>query len=385
MPGFLGADIEQLHAQATLTTGSGERLGELAELLVTAGSSLSWEGTDADAFRDRLLDAAGGGLRECAGMLDAAARALAQHAVQQELTSDADGRIDAARYADLLGGEGFWSDVIDGAQDVWGSPLNPFSKPLTIDDLGGRYLDTPEGEGFDPADVDLSAAAIRDQTVRQGSLGDCWFLAGLMAVADTDPDFLAERIALRDDGIWEVVLYEDGEEVRVSVSPEQIAADGARVDDDGSRNSWSDDPLGYMSIYEQAAINHLGPDYKSVIADTPGAGLELITGQPSSDDTPFTGSPTADDFAAALDENRPITAMSDPIRPWRDDISAAHVYHVRSIDPDTGLLTLVNPWGNTGTGPDDMPHTVEISVAEYNANFVMTGVGARPDEFGSRP
>src|SRR5699024_1430613 len=111
---------------------------------------------------------------------------------------------------------------------------------------------------------------------------DCWLLAGLMATAQSDPQFLADNITLREDGTWDVTLYENGEPVVVNVAPDQIARDGARVETmtgteaEKGENRWANDEIGYMSIYEQAAINHLGPDYESVIADTPAAGLELI-------------------------------------------------------------------------------------------------------------
>lgn len=382
MNGFQGADTEQLLSYAERTRTAGTRLEELAEELVTMASSLTWVGPDAEQFLDLMQSPVATGLHEAGGRCEAVTRALATHAAEQDLASDPDGRIDPERYAELLGGEGFWSDAINDAQDAWGSPLNPFDDPLTIDDLGGRYIDTEEGRDFDPEDVDLSPEAIHEQTMRQGLLGDCWFLAGLMSVAQTNPHFLAENITLREDGTWDVTLYEDGEPVTVNVSPEQLAAQGARVDNDGSGNSWENDPIGFMSIFEQAAINHLGPDYESVIADTPGAGLELITGQPSADDSFFGGNPSLEEFETALSEGRPITVMSDPIHPWRDDISAAHVYQVSGIDTETGELILENPWGNTGTGEDDLPQTVRVSIEDYNANFVMAGVGSTPEDFG---
>lgn len=378
---FHGADTDQLLSYAENVKEAGTRIGDLTQELLAAASTLEWTGPDAEQFRAELESQIAVDLHALGGRCEAIARALAAHAAEQDLASDPDGRIDAERYAELLGGEGFWSDVINGTQDV-GNWLNPFDDPLTIDDLGGRYLDTAQGKDFDPADVDLSPEAISEQTMRQGSLGDCWFLSGLMSVAAANPEFLAENITLREDGTWDVTLYEDGKPVTVNVSPDQLAAYGARVDDDGAENYWDDDPIGYMSIFEQAAINHLGPDYESVIADTPGAGLELITGQPSGDDTFLGGNPSLQDFESALGEERPITVMSDPIHPWRDDIAAAHVYQVSGIDQGTGELILENPWGNTGEGEDDMPQTVRVSIQDYNANFVMAGVGAKPEDFG---
>lgn len=382
---FLGADVEQLLALGTRTKSAGERLGEMADLLTARATAVTWTGPDADAFREQLDSRVATLLRTCSGKLDSGSRALGRNAAQQDLASDPDGHIDAARYADLIGGEGFWSDVINGAQDTWNNSHNPFHDPITMeDDLGGRYIDTPEGKDFDPEDVDLSPEAIQQQVMRQGALGDCWLLSGLKSVADVNPEFLAKNVTLRDDGTWDVTLYEDGEPVVVNVSPDQLAADGARVDDDGAENVWRDDPIGYMSIYEQAAINHLGPDYESVVADTPGRGLELITGQPAGDDSFLGGNPTIEEFEKATSEHRPITVMSDPIHPWRDDISAAHVYQVKGVDPNTHELILQNPWGNTGEGPDDMPQTVKVSIEDYNANFVMAGVGAKPEDFGGQ-
>lgn len=289
---------------------------------------------------------------------------------------------DSARYAELLGGES-WSDIINWSQDAWAE--TPFDDPMTIDDLGGRYVDSPEGADFDPADVDLSAEAIAAQRMHQGKLGDCWLLAALMATAQSDPQFLADNITLREDGTWDVTLYEDGEPVVVNVSPDQLARDGARVEtmtasDDGE-NQWSDDEIGYMSIFEQAAINHLGPDYESVIADTPAAGLELVTGADagSSDILSWNGQPSMEQLETALGEGRPITVMTDPIMPFDGDLSNAHVYQVTGVDTEDGVVVLSNPWGDGASKPGEVRVPLDVF---YGNKIVMTGVGARPEDFG---
>lgn len=391
MSEFLGGIPEQMLDFARRAQTHGRRLDEVAADILARSEMVDWHGPDAQAFTERVRAEVCPRMVDVALGLDASAREIARHAAEQDLASSADGRIDSGPYAQVIGGEGIISDIINGAQDAWdGRPgwLGGGNRK-TIDDFGGRYIDTPEGQDFRPEDVDLSEDAIREQIMRQGSLGDCWLLAALMSTASTDPGFLAENISLRDDGTWDVTLYEDGEPVVVNVSPDQLAADLARVDDDGEENYWADDPIGWMSIYEQAAINHLGPDYESVIADTPGRGLELVTGAPAREGH-FHQS--IEDLDTALREGRPVTAMSDPLLDyvpgpldvWRDDVAGAHVYQVSAVDVENGTVTLLNPWGETGSPGDEnhRPRELTISMQDYNAHFVMTGYGSTSDEFG---
>lgn len=380
--GFLGADPEQLIALGRVMERGGQRLQALGEQIDGAARALAWQGQDAEAFRADVSARVVTALADESTRLESGGRDLFRHAAQQDAASSPDGLGDSARYAELLGGES-WSDIINWSQDAWAA--TPFDDPMTIDELGGRFVDSPEGADFDPADVDLSAEAIARQRMRQGSLGDCWLLAALMATAQSDPQFLADNIRLREDGSWDVTLYEDGEPVVVTVSPEQLARNGARVEtmtaEDGGENSWSDDEIGYMSIYEQAAINHLGPDYESVIADTPEAGLELVTGADagSSDILSWNGQPSLDQLETALDEGRPITVMTDPIMPFDGNLSSAHVYQVTGVDTEEGMVVLSNPWGDGASMAGEVRVPLDVF---YGNKIVMTGVGARPEDFG---
>ncbi len=51
------------------------------------------------------------------------------------------------------------------------------------------------------------AHAFSPNDVRQGSIGDCYFLASLMAVAHTNPGLLQKAITKNDDGTYTVKLY----------------------------------------------------------------------------------------------------------------------------------------------------------------------------------
>lgn len=375
---FLGADVQALLACARRMDQHGSRLREIADELAARVGAATWIGADAESFRERVDAKARTGLDDAAVRLSGGAHDLARHAAEQDLASSADGTIDAAAYTDLLGGESI-SDIINWFQDVWAD--SPFDDPLTIDDLDGRYIDSAEGAGFDPADVDLSPEAIGSQVMRQGAIGDCWLLSALMATARTDPAFLSRNIVLREDGTWDVTLYEDGEPVVVSVSPDQLVRDGARVQDHGSDETSQQDSIGYMSIYEQAAINHLGPDYESVIADTPGRGLELVTGADSEDVSflDLNGQPSLARLDEALRDGRPVTVMTDPIMPFDGDLSAAHVYQVDAVDTEAGEVVLINPWGRDGGKPYEVRVPMDMF---YDNNIVMTGVGGLPEDFG---
>lgn len=55
------------------------------------------------------------------------------------------------------------------------------------------------------------AHAFSPNDVRQGSIGDCYFLASLMAVANTNPGLLQKAIQKNDDGSYTVSLFSEQE------------------------------------------------------------------------------------------------------------------------------------------------------------------------------
>lgn len=64
--------------------------------------------------------------------------------------------------------------------------------------------------------------------------------------------------------------------------------------------------------------------------------------------------------------------------PRRCDLSNAHVYQVSGVDPSTNEVILQNPWGDGTSKPGEVRVPMDLF---YGNNVVMTGVGARPEEF----
>src|SRR5699024_11802240 len=75
---------------------------------------------------------------------------------------------------------------------------------------------------------------------------------------------------------WEVELFIDGRWESITVSPEEITNDGAMQVRGDTRG---DGEPGFMSVYKRALINAHEGRPSAISADTPAAGIEMITGR----------------------------------------------------------------------------------------------------------
>ena len=375
---FLGADTKQVMDVAQACNTASERLLAVYESVTTGVTSTRWEGPDAEQFRSTFTSVAQ--LWESLGTtLGSVAEQLAVQAAQQDSASSVDGQIDPSDYEGLLGGSLDWSDVINAGEsigDIWREPVRA-GDPDGV--LGERITD--HNPSWDPSTVGTDVDAIKNGMVDQGALDDCWFLAGLMAVQQSNPEFLAKHLTPRgtppgSDG-WTVELFVDGEWRDISVSPDDLGTQGARtVGEQGGAGN-----VGWASIYEQAMINAVNGRPSAVSADTPAAGLEMITGQAAFESD--TGAqPSFEQYKAAFDEGRPITVMTDPILPIGPrggELAGAHVYHVSGYDESTGELILKNPWGpNSSSKPYEV--RVKPDDPRYSFDIFMTGIGEQPHD-----
>ncbi|GAA1484418.1 hypothetical protein GCM10009625_12220 [Brachybacterium fresconis] len=92
--GFYGGDTEQMRQHGAACTQGAQRLEELVSSAQSAIDSASWEGPDADAFRERWHGAVRQELLACSEDVRERARQLEQHAEQQDETSSDGGFFD---------------------------------------------------------------------------------------------------------------------------------------------------------------------------------------------------------------------------------------------------------------------------------------------------
>ena len=365
---FLGCDTSALRAWAQNADLLAGRLSERVEQLRAAVTTVPWAGPDRDAFVDafttrvdHVLDAAASGIR------DSASRAV-QDADEQDRTSDP--RIGTGQD----GGPG-GSDPSGGRNGGSPGQTTASGPPVPVPDDVRHQVD------------DVDAIRKKALEVEQGNMGDCYFLASLAAVAQTNPEFI-ERNIWYSDGKYHVRMYEDGwggtREVVVDVDP-SVAQNGAR---DGDGN------ISWMSVYEAAYAQHKGGYDDIEEGGFAHDALPTITGKQAFtyDDEPSLGEirtafdngcvVVADTAVREGDDGGWWDVVNNDDGPVPRDTVASHQYVVRGFTED-GRIILQNPWGEDGgyEKGDDVhkPGQLVLTEAEYKERFENVTVTHDPD------
>jgi len=145
------------------------------------------------------------------------------------------GGTDTVRGEDGL--DSFWSDAVDLLADASAAEqaaesvhrIAEFYQPYTtVPSAGGYISKTLAGQDLpDPtftsyarryvsfAGRPLFADGPEYNDIAQGAVGDCYFLASLSSLAETDPQLVRQMIAPLGDGTYAVRFYDDGRETYV--------------------------------------------------------------------------------------------------------------------------------------------------------------------------
>lgn len=222
----------------------------------------------------------------------------------------------------------------------------------------------------------VDGASVMD--INQGGLGDCWFLAGLGAVANGDPDFIREHIAANPNGTYTVTLYRDGEPVPVTVTAD-LPFNGSQLIYAGSTDKSGSSEL-WVALYEKAFAQY-NNGYGHIEGGFGTQSMPAITGQDA--DMKWSEITSLGHMSRLTQEGHVITLGSKLDGAfWNDDdfigdnneVVSQHEYIVKSIDMDANppTVTIVNPWGADGAG---VPHILTFTENQMQDLFVGISIG----------
>jgi len=295
----------------------------------------------------------------------------------------------------VYGGEGFdsfWVDGTDNVADASSSEegektvhkINEYYQPWSTDlenvdyvglDSRGEDLRDPAGATF----ADYSSHLLfgddgepEYNDVRQGSLGDCYFLATLATFANERPEVIKQAVVEIGDGNYIVRYYNwEGVEFHLKIDgdlPSNLIY--AKLGRDGSN---------WVPLLEKAFayFRYDANSYASLDAGWPSGVFQALTNEATESEwvySLFTDGILYSTVKGLVHSGKPDTFVSDTASVGR--IVGSHVYAVyNAIDPNK--ITFYNPWGFDGRGSDENTGDglIELDESETDASFRMVTYG----------
>jgi calpain family cysteine protease len=238
------------------------------------------------------------------------------------------------------------------------------------DFTNGKYLEGDEQWGMPPAGQPMFNGDPSAVDVNQGSFGDCWYLASLAAMAQTDPDYVRDGIRENGNGTVSVRLWDaEGNEQWVTVDRQ------LPTDENGNLISASDGGEAlWPAYYEKAFAQVYGEDpqgtYNSIEGDWSGNASPHLTGQDADDiggnEFLWMGSSDYENVKEAYENGQAVTLSStdfDAPDDWEaKGYTDGHAYYVAGFTEDGNVL-IGNPWGQGDYPP------FEVTPDEFNDAF----------------
>lgn len=237
--------------------------------------------------------------------------------------------------------------------------------------------------GGNPAD------SVSPDDIKQGSLGDCWLLASMMAAADGNPSSIVNSISRTDDGNYVVTLWHEGVPYKYVVTTEMVTgADGkpAYTTTPGAPpyELWPLVLEKAMAMHATKFANSDKGSFAKLNRGDPATAIKALTGkdvesQPIKN-TSDAGTKIANatqsinqgKWAVASTEN-PLTNGQKETNPYylpggplgNTPLIRGHAYAIVDADPQKGTLTLQNPHG-----PDRPKITLTYKQAEEALGWI---------------
>jgi hypothetical protein len=291
----------------------------------------------------------------------------------------------------VFGGAGLdslWTDSSDTMPDVESAEttaksvhqitafVQPTSDPaqaVSLEIAGQDIVDPTAGYAYTNNFVNrpLWADGPQYNDIKQGALGDCYFLAGLSALADTDPGLLQESITALGDGTYAVRFF--------SGTTEKYYRIDAQLPTSGSNPAYAKltrngDELWVPLLEKAFAQFRYGQNsYSSIAGGWMYEAYRAITAASytSYSTTSRTADQLAQDMANALTAGHAVTAGSPSTSVW--PIVGSHAYNVHAVTYENGVwyVTVYTPWGVDGNSYDSNYNDglLKLTAADFQAAF----------------
>jgi hypothetical protein len=214
--------------------------------------------------------------------------------------------------------------------------------------------------------------------IRQGALGDCYFLAGLSSLAQKDPVFLQQAIVALGDGTYAVRFFRsDGSEAYFRIDA-QLPTYGNRP---AYANLARNGQALWVPLLEKAfAQFRRGTNsYSSIEGGWMSEAYRAIANASTSwVYTTSTANTLAQNIANYLASGKAVTAGSYSYPP--SPIVGGHAYQVLSSSYDTvkktWYVTVYNPWGVDGRSFDSNSSDglLRLTAAQFKACFYALNI-----------
>lgn len=349
---FYGSETDGVRAHAERLAGGGAALEQMTTRLGSIVDGVAWIGQDAEQFRARADSDAKSPLREAADRLRLLAQELEREADEQDHASAPDG----------VGGGG----QVDGDENKFWIWQDGWAPPW------GSTADLQN-------DIPLDASEFTVDSINQEGKGNCVALSTLAAIAQADPEFLADHVHRVGRERYEVDLFIDGQWTTVEVKGE-IDRDGVRGPD-GNQN--------WATLYEQALIQEgvLDEDGTYSSNEQGASVFRAVTGGEFEYgyDGGFRSAdmPHYREVVRAAEAGKPVVLCTEnsSVSANGVEIVEQHAYTVESVNPD-GSLTLVNPWGaDSNYDPEDGTHRITVSQEEFDQLFDGVVIADAPEDW----
>lgn len=241
--------------------------------------------------------------------------------------------------------------------------------PVPVSQLEGPKLPrSARDSSYRKPYAQLVRHGVNYRDVIQGSLGDCYFLATLSAIAKEDPGALQKNFKANPDGSITFTFYKRERNTagrKGGLVPVDVVVDRRVVMSRGqatlahiSRGNYGMPEL-WVALYEKAYAQFRGGYHRVGRGGFGEQALEAITGQ-EADTRQVDSSNEADigpHIARALSEKKAVVAGSRGRIPGgaSTGIVANHEYSLlgyRRDEHGTEWVQLRNPWGDTEPGED---------------------------------